>query len=232
MRVSVGAVWFLASLLLSALPIAFFLIGGEETAPLWQENSPIETLSALAYLVGAGAASLGALHSRGFPRLYLILWAAFSILCFGEETSWVQHQLGYDTPVALAELNEQGEFNLHNLRPFHGGALLSDDRGDRRMLALKSQHLFQLGFVAFFLVLPLLVRLRPIAAALHRLNIAYPGLSFAAVVWLPILVTVALAFASAGATKAAVAEIRELVYALAIGSFLTLASARLSRRTP
>lgn len=37
--------------------------------------------------------------------------------CFffaGEEASWGQHWMGYDTPEAIAERNDQGEFNLHN----------------------------------------------------------------------------------------------------------------------
>lgn len=212
----------LLSLLLCALPLAFFMIGGEETAPLWRENGPVETLSALAYLVGAGAAGMAAFHGRGFFRFHLILWAVFCILFFGEETSWLQHQLGYATPAAVAELNQQGEFNLHNLGPFHGGELLADDQTDGLPFGLRSQHLFQLGFAAFFLAVPFLAQLGFVTRILERWRIAYPGLRFAAFVWLPVLVTVALAFASEGVTKRAIAETREFVYALAIASFLAL----------
>lgn len=37
--------------------------------------------------------------------------------CFffaGEEASWGQHWIGYETPDVIAERNDQGEFNLHN----------------------------------------------------------------------------------------------------------------------
>ena len=57
---------------------------------------------------------LPALRSR--PWLYL--WVGFAAAaCFyiaGEEASWGQHYLQWDTPEYWAALNDQGETNLHN----------------------------------------------------------------------------------------------------------------------
>lgn len=50
-----------------------------------------------------------------FARLYLAGLALFLFVCAGEEVSWGQRLLGFDTPEAIAEKNEQKEFNLHNL---------------------------------------------------------------------------------------------------------------------
>lgn len=54
---------------------------------------------------------------RSLPRLVgpLMLLGGVCVLYFlGEEASWGQHYLGFETPPAIAAGNEQGEFNLHN----------------------------------------------------------------------------------------------------------------------
>ncbi len=63
------------------------------------------------YYAGAGFAG-GVLRS---PAAYL--WAAGLVLfVFGmEEISWGQTWLGWETPPALAEINDQEETNLHNI---------------------------------------------------------------------------------------------------------------------
>jgi len=40
---------------------------------------------------------------------------------FGEETSYLQHYIGFSTPEAYAVLNAQNELNIHNLNPLQGG---------------------------------------------------------------------------------------------------------------
>ena len=45
-------------------------------------------------------------------------WLALAVIFFvfaGEESSWLQHYIGYDTPEALRDVNWQGELNLHNI---------------------------------------------------------------------------------------------------------------------
>ncbi len=58
--------------------------------------------------------AMPALQSR--PWLYL--WVGFAAAaCFyiaGEEASWGQHYLGWETPEGWLALNDQGETNLHN----------------------------------------------------------------------------------------------------------------------
>ena len=51
--------------------------------------------------------------------LYLGLMALFYFVCAGEEISWGQRVLGFDTPPTLAASNDQGEFNIHNLKFDH-----------------------------------------------------------------------------------------------------------------
>lgn len=56
---------------------------------------------------------------RGFGPAALVF--ALGLFFFaGEEASWGQHWLGFDTPAAIAARNDQGEFNLHNIPALAG----------------------------------------------------------------------------------------------------------------
>lgn len=47
--------------------------------------------------------------------LFFALLGMFLFVCAGEEVSWGQRIFGFGTPEAMEEVNEQNEFNLHNL---------------------------------------------------------------------------------------------------------------------
>jgi hypothetical protein len=213
--------YLVAPILLALFAGLFFWMGGEATRPLWRESGPVENLSALGYLIGAIAALLAALRQRGLARWYLVLWAVFCVLCLGEETSWFQHYIGYHTPDAVATNNAQGEFNIHNLNVFHGGHLTSASNHSFAIF-LKVQILFQIGFTIFFLIVPLLVRLGPLKRLFANLGVYVPSLKFVPFVWAPILVSVVFNLLSTGATKDSLAEVREMMYAAAIGCFLVM----------
>jgi len=73
-----------------------------------------------AMLLGGGIVALQAtLAARRQRRWWMAAWSALAAACcflvFGEELSWGQHLLGWGTPAEWAELNDQGETNLHNL---------------------------------------------------------------------------------------------------------------------
>lgn len=83
----------------------------------------VENLTVLFY--GLAVAVSGLLFVRA-SRLYgpasTGLWrglVAVMVVCFtamiGEEMSWGQHLIGFQTPAELAAVNLQGESNLHNL---------------------------------------------------------------------------------------------------------------------
>jgi hypothetical protein len=46
----------------------------------------------------------------------------------GEEISWGQRILGFQTPESLSQVNRQEEFNLHNLSTWEASAFLDPDR--------------------------------------------------------------------------------------------------------
>lgn len=110
-------IW-LPLLLLAAQLVAEKLVTGPMHDQLLTENGPVETLQ---FIVLAWAFALAALIVRDLkfkPPLYLSLWALIAALgCLyvgGEEVSWGQHFLNWDTPSYWAALNDQEETNLHN----------------------------------------------------------------------------------------------------------------------
>lgn len=114
-----AAACWLGLLLLVA---AYWLIYAVD--PAWHqrwlrgEDHGVEWLTAAGF---ATAALLTALAFRfrarmdRWSRLYLAGLALFFFVCFGEEISWGQRVFGFGTPAAINAINEQHEFNAHNL---------------------------------------------------------------------------------------------------------------------
>jgi hypothetical protein len=154
------------------------------------------------------------------PRAHWAMWALLCFLFFGEETSWLQHWAGYATPDSIRAMNVQSEFNLHNLQ-----ALSPDDRVFSATGAaftwkhlLSSQHLFNLGFVMYFLLLPLLMLIQPVKALAHRLGVPKLSRRFLLMVWNPLVASVVLTVANRGdeGSKGLIGETREMFFALTI----------------
>ncbi len=107
-------VFFLFSLCAKLSP------GGLEKAAV--EDGPIETGSAIFYGLSSLGFFLFARRSTHLKRMrgrfryfFTIAWAVLMFIFMGEELSWGQRIFHYKTPTEIAEHNEQGEMNLHNL---------------------------------------------------------------------------------------------------------------------
>lgn len=60
-----------------------------------------------------------------------LIYLGLALLFFfgaGEEISWGQRILGFQTPESLSEVNRQEEFNLHNLSAWEASEFLDPDR--------------------------------------------------------------------------------------------------------
>jgi len=80
----------------------------------------IEHLTVLVLLPGICAAIYSLIYLRRllpskWAQLWLLLWTLACIYFAGEECSWGQWYLDFETPEAIAETNQQDEFNLHNM---------------------------------------------------------------------------------------------------------------------
>jgi hypothetical protein len=159
------------------------------------------------------------LAPKKLEALWFVFWALLCLICFGEETSWLQHELGYQTPEAIKELNTQNEFNLHNLELFQSNSVI-DELSWRSFLT--AQHLFQLGFLGYFLLFPIGCKLiPPIKQVALRLHMPIPGIRLILFIWIPLFITIALSILSLDdpLNKQAIAEIREMFFGLGLGMF-------------
>jgi len=104
---------------------SYFIIFLDESTllKLGVEDGPIENMGAISFLVGASlylfaylkTATLGDFFSIRKRRIYLLI-AILLFLSFGEEISWGQRILGWESSEVFKNLNKQGETNIHNLR--------------------------------------------------------------------------------------------------------------------
>ena len=212
--------FFIASAIAIILATFLFLTGGENTKHLWDEGHLTEIVTEFGYLA---AIFLFFFLARRQVSLYLKLWLYFWSFCalvfFGEETSWLQHYANYTVPEDIAAMNTQSEFNLHNLNIFQSKSLMD---GEVSLLSMISaQHLFQLGFFAYFLALPILATIPFFKSLVQKFEVPVIGIRMMIFIWVPTFITIAYSILSLSdpLTKSAMAEVREMCFGLGIGMF-------------
>lgn len=84
---------------------------------LFSEDGPFETATAVCYAISALSCISFAVQAQGRRNLRISLscLAALFVVVGGEEISWGQRLLDFETPEDLAAVNVQGEFTLHNV---------------------------------------------------------------------------------------------------------------------
>lgn len=212
---------FVIAVLGIGLSFFIFVNGGQNTTHLWDEGHLVETITELGFLFGFFAFLYLGLHiQKKLTKCWMFLWAVLSILFLGEEASWGQHFLMYEVPENIASNNTQGEMNLHNLNFLQSHSLQSDDGLSLRNL-LTAQNLFQLGFLSYFLILPIIANISVFKNIIIKLAVPMPGAKTIIFIWAPIMLTIVLSILSLDApiTKAAMAECREMFYGTGIGIF-------------
>jgi hypothetical protein len=211
---------FEALILVSCLGLTAFVCMSNDATVNWltAEDGIVEWSTALAF---AAAALTCLWYARSQPqkplrRCYLILWAMLAFVFLGEETSWFQRQLHFDTPEFLAQ-NVQGETNLHNLPALTPKVVAGPTD------LITSQGGFYIGFGLYFLCFPSVLQIGPLRRFAQA--IAWPKVSprFLLGVWLPIITTFVLAtLISHGPSRDGLTELREMFFAIAIYLYCTL----------
>ena len=138
---------------------------GGDLGALMSENGPIELMQwvviTLALLVCL--ATLVKIPVKVQP--FLFGWVAVaSLACFyisGEEVSWGQHFLNWDTPSYWAAVNDQQETNLHNTTAW---------------LDQKPRLILMIGIILGGIVFPLLQKFKP-GLLPSRYAVIYPPMS-------------------------------------------------------
>lgn len=184
-----------------------------------REGGAIELLSALFYVVGC-LFCLYRLFVVKTPhdRPYLYLWAVLCFLFFGEETSWLQHMIGYGTPEPIAEINVQHEFNLHNLlRSGSWHEALTSGHVDFRQF-LDTTTLFRVGFFSYFLLGPILMHAGLFRGIGSKLGFPLPSVVFVVSLFATLSLSL-LAYFLEPELRVELTEAREMYYALFIALY-------------
>ncbi len=143
-------VWLWLPVAVIVVELGFRIVNEPLYRTLWQsELGPVETGTVVVLLPGIAAGLLALRRSSRLPASWLTAWLALillgSVYFGGEEASWGQHWLGWETPDAVRGLNDQGETNLHNTSSW---------------LDQKPRLLLELGVLTGGLLYPLILWLR------------------------------------------------------------------------
>lgn len=131
------------------------------------EDGYIENATAFSLLLISVVLGTAALKSAGWKRIVLGLGTLLFIFGSGEEISWGQRILGYETPDELMTANTQGEFNLHNMQV----------QGIKLNKLIFSTVMYT-GIFCYFILLPLVYRYSASFRSLKYLFIPVPKLSW------------------------------------------------------
>lgn len=157
----------------------------EIAASMEAEDGWVESFGALFFFIAAVLFGLAYWRSGGShtANSYLKgrrnwMFIPLFLLCFlaaGEEISWGQRIVGWETPEAIKQINAQEETNLHNLTWFQvqneDGTLKS--QWGRMLTATRLLAIFLLGFL---LVLPLLSTVPALRRLMTSLAVPVPEL--------------------------------------------------------
>jgi hypothetical protein len=168
------------------------------------EDGVVEYLSAILWGAASVVCGYRLLTGRG-PRVLLAFWLVLAFVSMGEEVSWFQRLLGIQTPEEIAAINRQGEINLHNLD-----------------LPFSTQNAFRLGFIAYFLLLPILSLWTPVRRLGQRFGYVVPHLSFLIMTWSVIALSVVLDLIGPAAAERVLIETQEAYYAFVVLAYVSL----------
>ena len=179
---SAGPVWGFAAgaVALLALSYSVFMLSDATILSLGQEDGLFEYATAICFGV-AGVLLLVRFASsragndlflfRTRRNVFLLLLGLVFVLGCGEEISWGQRLVGYETPDSIAQVNLQGETNIHNLTIFHRRDSLGQEKSGW-MLWLSVERLFSLFWLVYCFVIPIVNHaIEPIRRLLSRVNL-------------------------------------------------------------
>ncbi|NND33087.1 MAG: hypothetical protein HKN76_10890 [Saprospiraceae bacterium] len=164
--------YLIAIVLFIVLSYSVYLFLDDSTvANLGKEDHFFEYLTASLFLATSLIFLLLYLQKR---KLTLAIFTLAMFVGAGEEISWGQRILNFETPEKLKTVNVQNEFNLHNIYIFNGTDLEDNmKQGLDRMLQI--DFLFRIFILVFGIALPIGVyHFAPISELAQKLKIPVP----------------------------------------------------------
>lgn len=153
---------------------SYLLLDPDLVLTLTDEDHFYEWLTVLFFL---GAAWYSYRMFRSSRNVFFILFAAAFFFAAGEEISWGQRLIGFNTPDIIREINVQEEFTLHNLEIFNTHTHEGDSKSGLARI-LEINFLFRLGTLVYGILVPLLAFHSGAAAQFTRwLQLPVPPIS-------------------------------------------------------
>ena len=161
---------YIGIIVIMILGFTTVLLPKETFLTLVREDGPFENAGALLFLSTSimffvlffNNSKFSSLEDRAYfstfsRRIFFLLLGLLFFVLLGEEISWGQRILGFETPESIEERNIQDEFNFHNLDVFH---LRSDDKVRKTGLAamFTAKKIFVYVFLTYLFLLPLAVK--------------------------------------------------------------------------
>lgn len=186
---------------------------------LIKEDGLVENLSAFFWLQASIICFYRIVVNSQKNKLLLWFWAIFCFLCFGEEISWGQRIFAYSVQ-SVQHISAQHEFNIHNL------SFLSTQLGISRYLGhggkinwlglFNAQNLFYIGFLIYFLFVPILIHSKRLSFLKNKLHYHTPSFYFLISVWPIIILSFLLSLHSDIIKIRAMIESREMFMAFVV----------------
>jgi len=235
--------WFLLAAMYAAVILCYpasFAIDEQTFRHLGREGG-IETTGAVLFLVASvgfltlfirSSAFENSLFGRRTRRnLFLGLLAVIMFICFGEEISWGQRFLGFETPQFLAGLNAQNETNLHNIWLVHQWRPDGNEKSFLGLL-LNMNRLFSIFWLTYFVVVPISAkRSERVRRALTFTGIPIPPIWAGGLFLATYISYKTTAAIDAGSIRAhSLDELKETTYAAIYAFFAIWSLARISHR--
>ena len=170
---------YIAPLATFALLFALeFILPADVISAMNSENGVVE-LGQFAVIFAALIVAIWTLVSvRAHENKWLLGYIGFAALCCvyvaGEEVSWGQHFLQWNTPEYWAQLNDQEETNLHNISSW---------------LDQKPRIALELGVIVGGFVIPLLLKFRPQILP-KQFTMIYPNIYFMPIALIVLAITI------------------------------------------
>lgn len=143
---------------------AYFVFDVPAVIALGREDGVFEYVTVVCFLV---ASALFFFAWRESGNAFFLLLALALFVGAGEEISWGQRLIGFRTPEALASVNAQQEFNLHNLAAVNPRDMSGEyKQGFARLLTVN--FLYKVFWLGFGVLIPLAVRTNRMAAFVAR----------------------------------------------------------------
>jgi hypothetical protein len=152
----------------------YFLFDTKTIAHFWEEDSFFEIMTPIYLFLASLLFFVLFLKSKNF---YVLILSFVLFFGAGEEISWGQRILGFNTPETIKEINVQQEFNIHNIELFNS---LDNQHHPKKGISrlLEINFLFRLFTLFWGIVLPVcLYQINSLRFVATKMKIPIPPVS-------------------------------------------------------